>query len=61
MQDDNVVHIAGNTQHLLGRLGIKIPRALCGVLLVDDPGKTYPDPGEAPDCPRCADLARRTS
>ena len=61
MQDDNVVHIAGNTQHWLGRLGVKVPRALCGVLLVDDPGKTYPDPGAAPACPQCAELARWTS
>lgn len=55
--DDNYIHVVGNTQYWLDRLGLKVPRALCGVLLVGDPDK--PEPGfNAPTCPRCAALNR---
>jgi hypothetical protein len=37
-------------------LRIKVPRALCGVLLVSDPDR--PEPGaDAPVCPRCQELS----
>lgn len=58
--DDSVSHIAGSVQHWLGRLGVKVPRALCGVLLVAEPGKSYAGP-DAPVCRECADLAGWTS
>lgn len=56
--DDNYVHIVGDIQHWLDRLGLKIPRALCGVLLVGDPDKPDPMSLGAPDCPRCTALNR---
>lgn len=54
---DDLVHIVGDVQYWLDRLGLKIPRALCGELLVADQDR--PDPAElgAPVCPRCAELA----
>ena len=55
---DEYVHIVGHIQHWLDRLGLKIPRALCGVSLDGDPDR--PDPGfNAPACPACADIKRR--
>jgi hypothetical protein len=55
--DSDVVHIVGNLQHFLGRLGIKVPRSLCGVLLIGDPDT--PDPADlgARTCPKCAGIA----
>lgn len=54
--DAHVSHIVGSVQHWLDRLGIKIPRALCGVSLEGDPDR--PDPGmDAPTCRRCAEIA----
>jgi hypothetical protein len=55
--DYDLMHIVGAVQHWLDRLGLKVPRALCGELLVGDPDR--PDPGEtgAPVCPRCAEIA----
>ena len=51
--DDNYLHIVGDIQHWLDRLGLKVPRALCGVLLIGDPDK--PEPGfNTPTCPKCA-------
>lgn len=50
--DYNVLHIVGGFQHLLDRLHLKVPRALCGKSLLGDPDR--PDPGmNAPICPRC--------
>lgn len=51
-------HIVSNLQHWLDRLGLKVPRALCGELLVAGPG--YVENPFAPICPRCAELAGRT-
>lgn len=50
--DDDYIHIASYTQWVLDRLGLKIPRALCGVLLVQDPDKPH-TPFSAPTCPKC--------
>lgn len=51
--DDDVIHIVGGIQHWLDRLGLAIPRALCGVTLEGDPDR--PDPGfNAPICRKCA-------
>lgn len=53
--DDNVVHIVGDLQHWLDRLGLKIPRALCGVSLEGSPDR--PDPtSDSPVCRRCAEI-----
>jgi hypothetical protein len=52
--DDWVIHDVSKLQWLLGDvLCVKIPRARCGASLVAEPGKTYPNPGEAPTCPKC--------
>lgn len=54
--DDDYIHIVGDIQHWLDRLGLKIPRAMCGVLLVGDPDK--PEPGaNAATCPKCQSIA----
>jgi hypothetical protein len=37
--DNNVIHIVGRFQHWLDMLGLKIPRALCGVSLEGDPAR----------------------
>ena len=56
--DYNLNHIVGGFQHLLDRLHLKIPRALCGELLIGDPDR--PDPGmNAPICPRCEAKEKR--
>jgi hypothetical protein len=50
--DPNLIHYVGDFQYWLDRLGLKIPRALCGALLAgnqNDPEPTVP-------CPACADL-----
>lgn len=55
--DDNFIHTVGDIQHWLDRLGLKVPRALCGVLLVGDLDK--PEPGfNAPTCPKCKEATR---
>jgi hypothetical protein len=54
---EDEAHIVGALQHWLDRLGLKIPRALCGELLVAGPG--YVENPSAPLCPRCAELAGR--
>lgn len=54
--DYDLMHIVGGVQHWLDRLGLKVPRALCGELMIGDPDR--PDPGEGvPVCPRCAEIA----
>lgn len=58
--DDELAHIVSGWQDLLDRLGLKIPRALCGVLLAGDPGRAGPGRG-SPVCPRCEALARGPS
>lgn len=50
-------HIVGDLQHWLDRLGLKVPRALCGELMVAAPGNPGHARPDAPICPRCADLA----
>jgi hypothetical protein len=53
--DKDVIHIVGDIQHWLNRLGLKVPRSLCGVVLIADPDR--PDlPADAPTCPRCVAL-----
>lgn len=55
--DDQYLRIVGGLQHWLDRLRLKVPRALCGVLLVGDPDK--PEPGvNTPTCPKCTALDR---
>ena len=54
--DGDVVHIVGHVQHWLDRLGAKVPRALCGFLLVADPDRADPMDLGAPDCPKCVRL-----
>jgi len=57
IEPDHFIHTVGDLQHWLDRLGLKIPRALCGVLLEGNPGE--PElPADAPACPRCAALNR---
>jgi anti-sigma B factor antagonist len=51
------IHIVSRPQDWLDRLGIKIPRALCGELLTGTPGGTEPGPG-SPVCPACESQAR---
>lgn len=52
----DAIHIVGRWQDLLGRiLRLKVPRALCGELLDEDPDR----PGlteDSPECRRCAEL-----
>lgn len=56
LDNEDVMHIVGDFQHWLDRLGLKIPRALCGVSLEGDPAR--PDPGiDAPTCLLCAEIA----
>jgi len=50
---DGVVHIVGDIQHWLDRLGLKVPRALCGVSLVADPDRADPMHLGAPICSDC--------
>lgn len=50
--DEAVLHIAGWWQHPLDMIGLKVPRALCGISLAGDPGDG-PGP-DAPVCPACA-------
>lgn len=54
-RDDDVAHIVSDLQHWLGKLGLKVPRALCGELLVAGPG--YVENPAAPICTWCAELA----
>jgi len=50
---DSYVHSVGFWQHLLGyRLRIRIPYALCGMWLGEEPGVEYPGP-DGPMCPSC--------
>lgn len=55
--DGEVAHIVSGPQYWLDRLGIKIPRALCGELLAGTPGEPGPGPG-SPVCPACESRAR---
>ena len=48
-----VWHIVGDIQRWLDRLGMKVPRALCGELLAGEPDPVY----GAPICRTCATLA----
>ena len=50
------IHVVGDLQYHLDRLGLKVPRALCGVLLAADADEPDP-PADAATCVRCADLA----
>jgi hypothetical protein len=54
----DVVHIVGALGRFLDWIGVKVPRALCGELLVAEPGRPDPDDRAAPICPRCAEIAR---
>jgi hypothetical protein len=57
--DDNYLHIVSFTQWVLDKvLRVKVPRALCGVLLVADLDKPDPLESNAPTCPRCKALNR---
>ena len=64
------IHIVGDLQHFLDRVGLKVPRALCGVSLADpnvlghfkadsydgfSPCTLTPVP--VPTCPVCAQIA----
>ena len=53
-----MVHAVGFWQHLMDRLRIKVPRALCGSLLIAEDGIPEPGPG-GPRCPECAALDPR--
>lgn len=56
-QEAEPMHIVGWFQHLLDRVGLKVPRALCGELL-SAPEPT-PEPGpDAPICGTCKTKAR---
>jgi hypothetical protein len=48
----HTVDLSGPFRLLLDVTRLKIPRALCGVLLVGDPDK--PEPFNLPPCPACA-------
>jgi hypothetical protein len=51
---DPYVHTVGFWQHILGnRLRIRVPYALCGMWLGEEPGVEYPGP-DGPRCPACA-------
>lgn len=53
--DDNYLHIVNFTQWVLDKvLRVKVPRALCGVLLVADLDMPDPLAVNAPTCPKCA-------
>jgi hypothetical protein len=58
ISDDNYIHIVGDIQYWLDRLGLKVPRALCGVLLVADPDRADPMHLGAPNCSNCERLNR---
>jgi hypothetical protein len=64
------IHIAGDLQHFLDKVGVKVPRALCGVSLADPNVLGYDSPGgyggfspctltpiAVPVCPTCAQTA----
>ena len=53
--DGEVAHIVGRWQSILDTLRLKIPRALCGVLLIADPDRPGPN-RNSPICPRCAEI-----
>ncbi|TCC33910.1 hypothetical protein E0H75_42410 [Kribbella capetownensis] len=55
-----VVHIVGDWQHWLDRLGLKVPRALCGAYLAAEGPDDGPDQ-DAPVCDRCERRASRHS
>jgi hypothetical protein len=55
VDEGNALHIVGAVQHYLGRFGVKIPRALCGVSLEDTPDRPEASP-DAPTCPMCSQL-----
>jgi hypothetical protein len=55
--DPEPSHIVGRWQEFLDRLRLKVPRALCGELLVADPDQPGPTP-DSPLCPRCAEKGR---
>ena len=50
VKPDSFLHTVGNFQYWLDRLGLKIPRALCGVSLAGNPN----DPEPTVPCPVCA-------
>lgn len=53
--EDDVAHIVSKWQGMLDILRLKVPRALCGELLVADPDRPGPN-RNSPICPRCAEL-----
>lgn len=56
--DDEYLHIVSYREWLVADvLRLKIPRALCGVLLIQDPDKR-PTLSTDPSCPRCLTIAR---
>lgn len=54
--DPNLAHVVGAFQHFLRVLHVKVPRALCGVLLTGSPD-ARPVLSDDPACPRCVALA----
>jgi hypothetical protein len=48
----DVIHIVGGMQHMLDVLHLKVPRALCGELLIGDPDRAEPG-ANAPVCRAC--------
>lgn len=59
-QFDELWHIVSWKEHYRARMTMRVPRALCGVLLVGDPDR--PDPGpSSPWCAVCVDLNRERS
>jgi hypothetical protein len=54
LSPDPYAHSVGPWQHLLGDwLRLRIPFALCGMWLGEEPGVEYPGP-DGPPCPTCA-------
>lgn len=56
--DNDVEHIVGDTQRILSRLGLKAPRALCGLPLETGESITS-EPNGQPTCPECLVRAGR--
>lgn len=54
---DDVIHIVSYWRDLIPRLLGRIPRALCGELLIGDPDRAEPG-ANAPVCPACDRLDR---
>lgn len=53
--DQNIRHIVGEIQGRLADLRLKTPRALCGLLMREDPDQPNARP-DSPLCPECRRL-----